>query len=170
VLDALRAEYGPKLRIAYKHFPLPFHRHAILAARGAVHAQRADKFWPYYDAVYARHGDLSVQVLLDIGKSLGFSRAAFRKALFDESFDRRILEDVRLGIELGLSGTPAYFVNGRPILGAQPPPAFILVIEEELARARALLDEGVDRSNLYDELIRRPLAPDDPPPEDPKGS
>lgn len=157
VVAQLAATYGEKLRIAYKHFPLPFHEHAILAARGALFAQAKGKFWPYYDAVYARRADLSVDALVEIARDLGLSPDAFRKALYDDGRDDRILRDIRQGMELGVSGTPAFFVNGRPIVGAQPPAAFILLIEEELSRAADLREAGVPPERLYDELTRRPL-------------
>ncbi len=159
VLAELSRTYGDRLRIAYKHFPLPFHRHAILAARGAVFAQARGKFWPYYDAVYARRADLSVDALVAVAKEVGLPVAAFRKAIYDDGRDARILADVRQGMELGVTGTPAFFVNGRPIVGAQPAAAFVLVIEEELERARALAAEGVPPERLYEELTHRPLDP-----------
>jgi hypothetical protein len=71
--------------------------------------------------------------------------------------DAQIEADLNLAMNLGVTGTPAYFVNGRPLEGALPELQFRLLIEEELARARAALREGVPASKLYETLTHRPI-------------
>ncbi len=157
VLEDLRARYGDKLRLVYKHLPLPFHSHALLAARASMAAHAQGKFWPFHDALYARRAQFDEAAIRSVARKAGLDMRAFDRALAGHAIDEPIARDVDLAGKLGLRGTPAYFINGRPILGAQPAVHFILVIEEELQRAAALREQGVAPADLYRELTSRPL-------------
>lgn len=160
-ITALREHYGSKLRLVYKHSPLPFHSHAHLAARASVAAQAQGKFWAFHDALYARRARFDQDDLSEIAKEIGLDMKKFRKAMESLELDRAIEQDQSLAMSLGVSGTPAYFVNGRPVQGAQPELVFRLLIEEELERAAAATARGVTGAELYETLTHTQL-PDAP--------
>ncbi|MBL4687057.1 MAG: thioredoxin domain-containing protein, partial [Nannocystaceae bacterium] len=153
----VRKQYGDKIRFAYKHSPLSFHSFAFLAARASVAAQRQGKFWAFHDALYRRRAKINEKVLLEVAKEAGLNMKMFRAQLSDLELDRQIEEDQRLASSLGVRGTPAYFINGRPLAGAQPEIQFRLLIEEELERAQSALESGVAPAKIYDTLIHQPL-------------
>lgn len=136
-MEQLRALHGPKLRFVFKHFPLPGHPLGALASRASFAAAEAGKFWGFHDAVFALGGRYDQSDLLEIGDQLGIPRDKLEEAMTTEANDSRIEADIELGIRLRVSGTPAYFINGRPIVGALPLLDFRMLIVEELARADA---------------------------------
>lgn len=156
-VDKIRTRYRGRVRLVYKHNPLPFHSHAFLAARASMAAHDQGKFWAYHDALYEAKADFDEQDLYRIARKLRLDMSRFRSAMESTRFDARIARDQQLALLLGAHGTPAYFVNGRPIEGAAPELQFRLIIEEELERAQKLLDEGIAPGNLYDTLVSRDL-------------
>lgn len=156
-ITALRERYGAKLRVVYKHSPLPFHSHAYLAARASVAAQAQGKFWAFHDALYARRARFDEDDLQTIAKAIGLDMKKFRRAMENLELDAALEADQALAMSLGVSGTPAYFVNGRIVSGAQPELVFRLLIEEELERAAAATARGVAGSELYEALTHTPL-------------
>lgn len=156
-LRALRAIYGDRLRLVFKHQPLQFHSHAFLAARASAAAHAQGKFWAYHDRLYELDAKLAKADFVAIARELGLDVPAFERAMSSTELDRSIEADIELAMSLGVNGTPAYFVNGRPLEGAVPLLTFRLLVEEELDRARGLLEQGVAPERLYHELTHRPL-------------
>jgi protein-disulfide isomerase len=78
----------------------------------------------------------------------------FRAAMEGHTHQARVQQDQQLAQQLGASGTPSFFINGRNLRGAQPFPAFQAVIDEELRRARALVESGTPRARVYEAAIR----------------
>lgn len=136
-MEVLRAQYGQELRFVFKHFPLPGHPYGALASRASFAAMEAGKFWEFHDAVFALGGRYDGEDLLEIGNKLGIPRDKLEAAISTEANDARIEADIEMGIRLRLSGTPAYFINGRPIVGALPLMDFRMLIAEELERVGA---------------------------------
>ncbi|MBC8071624.1 MAG: thioredoxin domain-containing protein [Deltaproteobacteria bacterium] len=157
VLVRLRARYGDKLRIVHKQNPLPFHSHAFMAARATAAAGAQGKFWKFHDALYATGAEFDEEMLVRIAKQVGLDTKRFRGDIQSASFDAAIDDDLALAGMLGVTGTPAYFVNGRPVEGALPELLFRLIVEEEIERAERLLASGVARDKLYETLVRTPL-------------
>ncbi|MEM6990097.1 MAG: thioredoxin domain-containing protein [Myxococcota bacterium] len=153
----VREHYGDKIRYAYKHSPLPFHSFAFLAARASVAAHGQGKFWAFHDALYKRRAKIDEHVLLEVAKEAGLDMKRFRAQMNDLELDRQIEDDQRLAAALSVRGTPAYFINGRPLGGAQPEIQFRLLIEEELERAASALEQGVPPAKLYETLSHAPL-------------
>ncbi len=156
-LVSLRERYGNRLRLVYKHSPLAFHSHAFVAARATVAAQAQGKFWEFHDALYARRAELDEDDINAIAKEVGLDMKKFRKAMTTLELDRAIEQDLSLAMSLGVSGTPAFYVNGRAVHGAQPELVFRLMIEEELERAAAATARGVAGAELYETLTHTPL-------------
>lgn len=155
-VEKLRRRYGDKLRIVFKHYPLPFHSHAFLAARAAMAAGVEGKFWEFHDRLYQTKADFDEDTLLQIAKDLKLDVKRFKERIHGGDYDAKILGDQNLGHTLGVRGTPAYFVNGRAVDGAVPELEFRLVVQEELERAEALLREGVPPNALYNRLVTAP--------------
>ncbi|MCC7540923.1 MAG: thioredoxin domain-containing protein, partial [Deltaproteobacteria bacterium] len=85
-----------------------------------------------------------------------------RQALDNHTHQARIQQDMQLAARLGARGTPAFFINGRQLMGAQPYEEFKRIIDEEITRANRVLATGVQRTRLYAELTKngRTSAPD----------
>jgi len=135
-LDALRETYGDRLQLVFRHFPLSFHVDGIPAAMAAECAGEQDAFWPYHDRLFEHQDQLGKDELLAHAAALGLKTKPFAKCMASETHRQRVEADVQAGATLGLSGAPAYFVNGRPVLGALPVDAFADIVEEELTKIR----------------------------------
>jgi protein-disulfide isomerase len=126
--------YGDKVRIAYRDFPLPFHANARPASEAAHCAAEQGKFWEYHDKLMTTE-DLTADSLKALAKSTGLDEAKFGECIAADRFEARIDEDVAAGQAAGVSGTPAFFINGRMMDGAQPVEKFKEIIDEELEYA-----------------------------------
>jgi protein-disulfide isomerase len=99
------------------------------------------KFWEMHDRLWESAGQLQPADLKEHAAAVGLDAGAFAQCL-DSSRNAAVVErDTEAGARLGVSGTPAFFINGRPLTGAQPFEAFAQVIEEELALARRATTE-----------------------------
>ena len=127
------AHYGDKVRYVHRDFPLPFHANAHPAAQASRCANAQGKFWEYHDALFEQTS-LSAEVFSTIAESLTLDKAAFDKCMADEEFGAAVDADAAAGAAVGVTGTPAFFVNGRMMGGAQPLEAFQGVINDQLAR------------------------------------
>jgi protein-disulfide isomerase len=157
VVERVRARYGDKIRFVHKHSPLSFHSHAFIAARATLAAHAQGKFWQFHDELYATGAKFDEDTLLKIAKRIGLDTKKFKRAIASNAFDAAIDADIALGAALGVTGTPAYFVNGRPLEGAMPELHFRLVVEEELERAAAAVAAGTKPEAVYETLSRTPL-------------
>jgi protein-disulfide isomerase len=130
----VREVYGDQVRFAFRHFPLDFHEQAEKAGEGAACAGEQGKFWEMHDLLWTNTAKLQVPDLKAHAETLGLDAAAFATCLDSGRYAHLVEGDVEAGQGYGVSGTPAFFVNGRPLVGAQPFEAFAQVIDEELAR------------------------------------
>jgi len=129
--------YGPdKVRFAYRNFPLPMHTDARPAAEAAGCAAEQGKFWEYHEKLMAAK-DLSPANLQTMATELGMDKKKFDDCYAAEKFKGDIEKDVKAGEEAGVNGTPAFFINGRMLDGAQPFEKFKEVIDEELAAQKS---------------------------------
>jgi protein-disulfide isomerase len=132
-LKELRAKYGDKIRLVHMDFPLPFHSHALDAAKAARCANEQGKFWQYRDALFANQNKLAPADLKATGKTLGLNSTEFNECFDKAKYVTQIKTDQAAGEKAGVDGTPAFFIDGRPLTGAQPAPAFEQLIDDELA-------------------------------------
>ena len=135
-LDRVTSTYGDKVRLVFRQFPLhQIHPLAQKAAEASLCAADQDKFWEMHDALFADQGGLGVGQLKEKAGGLGLDRQAFDDCLDSDRHAERVNQDLQAGVEAGVSGTPAMFVNGRFLSGAQPFEDIAKVIDEELRRA-----------------------------------
>lgn len=137
VVDQVRTQYGDKVRLVHMDFPLSFHAQAMGAADAARCANEQDKFWQFHDAMFADQSKLAPDDLKATAKKLGLDTNKFDACFAKNTYEPEINADVAQGRKLDVSGTPTFFVDGRPLVGAQPLSAFQDVINQELARAGA---------------------------------
>jgi len=135
-LKQVQDTYGDKVRIAFKHAPLPFHQNAPLASKAALAAGEQGKFWQMHDKLFENQKALQRPQLLGYAKDIGLDVSKFEKDLDNPKFDEVLKKDQAEGQANGANGTPTFFINGRQLVGAQPFDAFKNVIEEELKKKK----------------------------------
>jgi len=126
--------YGDKVRVVYRDLPLPNHQNAAKAAEAAHCAGEQGKYWEMHARLFANQRALDVAALKGYAKDLKLDQAKFDKCLDSGATASLVEEGKKAGNELGISGTPAFFVNGIMINGAQPFDAFKEIIDAELAQ------------------------------------
>jgi protein-disulfide isomerase len=151
-MEQVRALYGDRVRFVFKHFPLPGHPAGALASRASFAAADAGKFWEFHDAVFAHGARFDGRDLLAIGNELGIPQPALEEAMTSSAHDAEVQADLDLGVRLGVTGTPAYFVNGRPLVGALPLIDFRMLIAEEFERVEQARGQGVTPAQMYEHL------------------
>lgn len=134
-VNRVRETYGDKVRWVFRHFPLDFHAQAEKAGEGAACAGEQGKFWEMHDLLWANTAKLQAADLKAHAATLGLDGPKFGECLDSGRYAGLVAADLEAGQGYGVSGTPAFFVNGRPLVGAQPFDAFAQVIDDELQRS-----------------------------------
>lgn len=132
-VDKVTEKFNGKVKLVFRQFPLSFHSHARKAAEASLCANAQGKFWEYHDALFAEQSKLDVPDLKATAASLGLDKAKFDSCLDGEEMGKTIDEDMKAAEAVGVSGTPAFFINGINLSGAQPAEEFERVINQELA-------------------------------------
>lgn len=151
-MEQIQETYGDDVRIAWKHNPLSFHKRALPAAMGAECAgeQGEGYFWKYHDKVFANQRQLEDPDLEGYAKEIGVDLGRWKSCYDEQKYKNKILADQSAAVKLGARGTPAFFINGRFLSGAQPFPAFKALIDEELKKAK---ESGKAKGEYYAELV-----------------
>ena len=163
----LRRRYGPeRLRIVLKHNPLPFHpnaRPAAAVARAVLTLRGSEASFEFLRLAFEGNTDLSRENLLTWAAQVGAPRDRVAALMDSPEVAARIEQDIALAGRLDAAGTPAFFVNGVRISGAQPLVTFIAAIDGELASVPELQKAGtppaeiaVTRTNLNYSIPERP--------------
>ena len=136
-LKRIRETYGDRVRIVWKDFPLTqIHPQAFKAAEAAHCAREQGKFWEYHDRLFANQQALQVDDLKQHASALKLDTAKFNDCVDSAKYAERVQAQMGVGAALGVNSTPAVFVNGRLLSGAQPYETFAAVIDEELERVK----------------------------------
>lgn len=130
-------EYGDKVRLVFRNYPLPFHTNARAAAEAALCANAQGKFWAFHDKLFAQQSSLGLETYKKIAGEVGLDQAKFDQCLAKNEFKAAVEQDMADGAAVGVSGTPAFFINGRMLSGAQPFEKFKQIIDEELQAKRS---------------------------------
>lgn len=136
-LAAVLKKYDGKVRVVHKDLPLEqIHPQAQLAAEAARCAGEQGRFWEYHDALYGNAPKFGAQELKTYAKNIGLNAAPFDQCLASGKYKAAVQKDLSEGAQLGLTGTPTFFINGREISGALPVESFSAIIDEELAQSK----------------------------------
>ena len=127
----LKKEYGDRLAIIYKDFPLPMHQRAEKAAEGARCAGEQGKFWEFHNVLYSSRA-LTTEQLKAQARVLGLNADQFDQCLDSGSMSAAIKKDLQEAVALGLSGTPSFFVNGHFFSGAVEYSALKQMVDQQL--------------------------------------
>lgn len=167
-IERVRKRYGARLLVRIRHNPLPFHKQARLASIAAVAAEPYGKDRRLIKRLLGHQQALDRASLLGHAAAVGVPRGPFAAALDDPALAARVDHDHALAQAIGLSGTPAFTVNGFVIKGAQPLERFVERIDAELAIARAAGARGAvwirERTRLNNAALARYLYDGETPP------
>jgi len=121
VLPALLARYGDTLRYVVRHFPIPaLTTNAIGAAAAVECAHQQDRFWEYKEALLRQDDALADELLRSQAEAVGLDMDRFGRCLTDRAARDAVERDILDGWELGVTGTPTFFINGRRFTGRMP--------------------------------------------------
>jgi protein-disulfide isomerase len=152
-IASIRETYGDDVRIVLASHPLPMHENARPAALAALAAHEQGKLAEMHARLFANARALDDAGLAKAAADIGLDVARFEAARRGPTVAAALARAEALGKTAGVTGTPTFFVNGRRIVGAQPVETFRAVVDEELAKARALVASGVRRDAVYAKLM-----------------
>ncbi|MBK7824566.1 thioredoxin domain-containing protein [Nannocystis sp.] len=134
-LSGLKSKYaGKPVQFVFRNFPLSFHPNARPAAEYAQCAQEQGKFWAMHDGIFARQSELSVAVLKEVATAAGLDAGKLDACLAGGGVKEQIEEDMRKAQEVGVGGTPSFFVNGQTFAGNPTVEGLSEAIDAELSR------------------------------------
>ncbi len=139
-LAAAEAKYGDKIKVVWRNFPLGFHPRAEPAAEFAIEAFKQkgnDGFWKVHDELFAIQPKLEESDLEGVAKKFGIDWGKAKAALDSHKYKAEIDQDTKDGGSVGVTGTPAFIINGKSLVGAQPASEFFKAIDQALAKAGA---------------------------------
>lgn len=145
--------YGDDVQVQFRNQPLPFHKRAMPAAKAALAAHKQGKFWEMHDKLFANQKALSDESIKQYAKDIGLDTAKFEADLGSDEVKKKVSRDQADAAKYGARGTPTLFVNGVPVRGAQPFPAFKTIIDKELKFAKELVADGTPRADVYKKVI-----------------
>lgn len=128
--------YKDQVHYVLRDFPLSFHKQAKGAANAAQCAGDQGKYWEYSDELWKTQGKHTEETLNKIATDIKLNMDKFKKCTSSKKYYAEIDKDQNDGIAAGVTGTPAYFINGLFLSGAQPFQSFKKLIDEELARKK----------------------------------
>ncbi len=131
--------YKEEVRLVFRDFPLGFHQYAQLAAEASECADEQGKFWEYHDLLFAKQSEWSpvgINKFKEYALDLGLDASQFNACLESGKYADEVKKDLEEGQAAGVTGTPAFFVNGVLVSGAQPFSTFQQIIEQELNKGK----------------------------------
>jgi len=133
VLRQIVDEFHGDVKLYFKHYPLPQHTNARLAAEAAVAAQKQGKFWQFQDKLWDKQDDLTPAEIEKTAKETGLDVAKFREDLASEPVKIRVQKDRADGAAVGLQATPTLYIDGREYTDARDPDSLREWIKDEIA-------------------------------------
>ena len=126
---ALMESYPDQIQFIYRDFPVVGGFETSLASECA-HEQ--DSYWSYHDLLFSGRETFTKEGYLAYASELGLDMEAFEACLDEARYAEEVENDARYAVELGITGTPTFFINGIPLVGAQPLEVFKEIIDSEL--------------------------------------
>jgi len=151
-IDQVMQNYGKEVRVAFKQLPLPFHNNAHTAAEAALAAKAQGKFWEMHGIMFKNQQALDRASLEKYAQQIGLNVDKFKADLDSGKWKQKVDAELAEGNKIGARGTPSFFINGKPFVGAQPYDAFKGKIEEALKEAEAK-GHG-NYAKYYDDLMK----------------
>ena len=155
-LDEAMAAYEGDVRLIFKHYPLPGHRAATPAAYAAWAAHQQGDFWDFHERVFEEKA--AFDMIPEIVRERGLDSDQFTKDWESAEARQAVDQDILAGSKVGVTGTPAFFVNGHLYRGKRDEVGWRKIIEAELGFAKELMDdEDLARAELYDHMMKDAL-------------
>jgi protein-disulfide isomerase len=134
VYQQLWQAYPDQVRLVFRDFPLTsIHPEAQPAAEAANCANEQGAYWNYHDKLFGMEADLGKDTYLKYAADLGLDMDKFTQCLEERRYQQEVEADLQFAVNLGINSTPTFFINGIPLVGAQPFDVFKYVIDKELA-------------------------------------
>lgn len=143
-LPKIQEQYGEYVRFVYRDLPIIGGQVSFDAAIAGNCAYAQGKFWEFHNILFAHNSAREQSAWIAFADELGMDAEAFTACLDDKAHEEEVTLDYLDGQGLGIQGTPAFFVNGRSISGAQPFNTFALVIDAELRKQGITPPERVE--------------------------
>jgi protein-disulfide isomerase len=115
VLDSVLKEYGDRIRLVVRDFPLARHANAFRAAVAAEAAREQGKYWEFADLVFRNQSSLSEEGLAALAAQAGLDAEQYSRAVQSPELSAKVERDRQEAIRLGVNSTPTLFVNGRRV-------------------------------------------------------
>ena len=125
--------YKGKVRLVYREYPLSMHDHAKKAAEAALCALDQGKYWEMHEKLFDNQRALELADLKNYARALSLDGGKFDTCLDSGAKTKEVEASQKAGEDAGVNGTPAFFINGRPLFGAMPVERFKEIIDAELA-------------------------------------
>lgn len=127
-----------KVRYLVHDLPLPIHPNAPAAALAARCAGEQGRYWPMHDAIFTNQDEWANgqadELMKQYAKGAGLNPSQFNSCYDGKKYQAAVEADAALAAQLGATGTPTFYINGRTLVGAQPMASFRAMIEEELGK------------------------------------
>lgn len=121
VMQPLMQNYEGKIRFVYRDFPLSsIHASATATAEAANCASEQGKYWDFFNAVFSGSDTLSDETIQKYANAINLDIEQFNHCVSTHKFQAEVEADYSYAAALGVQSTPTFFVNGIPIIGAQP--------------------------------------------------
>jgi protein-disulfide isomerase len=122
------------VRVVWKNFPLDFHKDAMPAAIASMAAHEQGRFWEFHDKVFTNQPKIQRDFLLQYAREVGLDMKRFEEAFNTARGKVTVDADAAEGKSVGVTGTPAFFINGHFMSGAKPFEEFVQAINAELTK------------------------------------
>jgi protein-disulfide isomerase len=105
------------VKVVFKNFPLRSHKNAIPAAIAALAAGRQGKFWEFHDELFKVYKKINNNKINEIAQNLQLNITEFEESIKDPALMQHIRNDIQEGMQIGIRGVPAVYINGKKFKG-----------------------------------------------------
>lgn len=131
----IRQNYEGKIRFVYRDFPIvQLHPYAEISAEAAECVNEQGKFWEFHDLLLTNQNITSIDDVNRFAAQLGTNMDSYNECMDAHRYQQEVAKDIQDGTSYGVQGTPTFFINGQPVVGAQPYSVFASVIDAQLAK------------------------------------